>query len=107
MSEPKDTVFEVATPLGFTVRLGKPYWRLIVSIKHPAMVGREDDVRAALEEPDEIRQSRRDSDVFLFYRLERPGRWTCVVAKRLNGSGFVITCYPTDSIKEGERLWPR
>jgi hypothetical protein len=45
--------------------------------------------------------------VFFFYRLERPGRWVCVVAKRLDGEGFVITTYPTDAIKIGELIWNR
>jgi hypothetical protein len=30
----------------------------------------------------------------------------CAVAKRLNGEGFLITAYVTDTIKEGEHLWP-
>jgi len=45
--------------------------------------------------------------VLLFYRLERPGRWICAVAKRLNDEGFPITTYPTDAIKEGERIWSK
>jgi hypothetical protein len=58
-----------------------------------------------LENPDEIRVSRSDSKVFLFYKTQRPGRWTCAVTKRLDGEGFLITTYPTDAIKEGERIW--
>jgi hypothetical protein len=38
-------------------------------------------------------------------RSEQPGRWLCAVAKRLNAEGFLITTYPTDAIKEGERIW--
>ena len=45
--------------------------------------------------------------VFLFYRAELPGRWICAVTKRLNAEGFLITTYPTDAIKEGERVWNR
>jgi hypothetical protein len=37
-------------------------------------------VRAVLEMPDEVRQSQTDSSVFLFYKLERKGRWVCVPA---------------------------
>ena len=59
----------------------------------------------ALHMPGEIRQSRSDPTVYLFYRLERPGRWVCAVAKRLNGDGFLITTYRTDAIKEGKRVW--
>ena len=71
------------------------------------MAGREKDVQRTLEHPDEIRQSRADPAVYLFYSLANPGRWTCAVAKRLNGDGFLITTYPTDAIKVGIRLWPK
>ena len=80
-------------------------WNLIVSIKHPVMNGHEDDVRAALEHPDEVRRSRRDPDVLLFYRLERPGRWTCAVIRRTDEGGLLVTAYPTDAVKEGEQIW--
>jgi hypothetical protein len=102
-----DILFEVLTPLGFTVRVSPDYWKLIVTVKHPVMRGRETSVQSAVGAPDEIRRSRSDPTVYLFYRLERPGRWTCAVAKRLNDEGFLITTYPTDAIKEGERIWSR
>lgn len=99
--------FEVSTPLGFRVHTTRTYWELIVSVKHPVMRAREADVQGALRTPDEIRRSRSDSAVFLFYRLEQPGRWLCAVVKRLNGEGFLITAYPTDAIKEGEQIWSK
>jgi hypothetical protein len=97
--------FEVTTPLGFIVRVTESYWTLIVTIKHPVMRGREDHVQLALMQPDEIRRSRNDSSVYLFYRLERAKRWTCAVVKKLNGDGFLITAFPSDAIKEGELVW--
>jgi hypothetical protein len=102
-----DLFFEVSTSLGFKVRVTRNYWELIVTVKHPVMRGREVDVQGLLQTPDEIRRSRSDPAVFLFYRLEWPGRWLCAVTKRLNGEGFLITTYPTDVIKEGERIWSR
>ena len=98
--------FEVQTRLGFSVRVTHSYWELIVTVKHPVMAGREADVREALQQPDEIRVSRIDSAVFLFYKAEHAKRWVCAVVKRLNGEGFLITAFPTDAIKEGERIWP-
>jgi hypothetical protein len=71
------------------------------------MAGREWDVKETLENPGEIRQSRSDPAVYLFYSPERKGRWVCAVAKQLNGDGFLITTYPTDAIKEGVRVWPK
>ncbi len=102
-----DLLFEVLTPLNFRIRVVHMYWELIVSIKHPVMVGREADVQETLRNPDEVRLSRSDSNVYLFYKSERLERWICVVAKRLNGDGFLITAYPTNAIKEGERIWPK
>jgi hypothetical protein len=100
-----DLLFEVLTPLGFRVRVTTEYWQVIVTIKHPAMFGREEDVREALQNPDEIRLSKTDPSVYLFYKPERIGRWVCAVTKRLDGEGFLITAYPTDAVKEGERIW--
>ena len=102
-----DLLFEVQTPLGFSIRVTADRWKLIVTAKHPVMAGRESLVQAALEAPDEVRQSRIDSQVLLFYKAETTRRWTCAVAKRAAGSAFLITAYPTDAIKEGVRIWPK
>ncbi len=102
-----ELVLDVPTPLGFRVRLGKSYWRIIATIKHPVMADRLADVERTLQSPDEVRRSRRDESVFLFYTRIASSRWTCVVTRRLNGKGFVITTYPTDAIKEGMTVWTR
>jgi hypothetical protein len=60
-----------------------------------------------LQAPDEIQRSRSDPTVYLFYRLQAPGRWVCAVAKRLDGDGFLTTTYPTEAIKEGEQVSSR
>lgn len=105
MSDEKEVLFEVMTPLGFQVRVTKAYWELIVTIKHPIMAGREEDVKKALAQPDEIRQSKSDEMVFLFYKEEREKRWICAVSKQTGSEGFLITTYPTDAIKEGVQVW--
>lgn len=92
------------TPISFRVRVSRFHWELIITVKHPAMAGRESDVKKTLEKPDEIRLSRNDPAVHLFCRSGRKGQWVCVVTKRLNGDGFLITAYPTDAIKEGVRV---
>jgi len=102
-----ELILEVLTPLGFRVRVTRAHWELIVAVKHPVMTGHEKEVEETLQHPSEIRQSRSDATVYLFYRPKRLGRWVCAVAKQLNGNGFLITAYPTDAIKEGERIWPR
>ena len=102
-----EILFEADTPLGFRVRVTQPEWDLIATIKHPVLLGREYDVQKVLQDPDEIRRSVRNPIVYLFYRMERPGRWLCVVAKKLDQGGSIITAYPTDAIKRGEHLWSR
>jgi hypothetical protein len=64
-----DLLFKLATPLGFSVRSTVRYWNLIVTVKHPVMRDRLDDVKMTLSDPDEIRQSRSDPAVCL--RLDR------------------------------------
>jgi hypothetical protein len=98
--------FDVKTPLGFTVRTTDEYWQKLL-IKHPDLADLEELVEEALQLPDEIRESKRDSNVFLFYLQRRERRWVAAVARKLNGDGFLITAYQTDSIKERAQLWHR
>ena len=114
-SLPNDNIlFEVETPLGFSVRTTVDYWEIITTIKHPALRGREKDVQAALSNPDEVRISKSDGQVYLFYHSDGMTRWVCAVAKRLNGEGFLgeasrsdITAYRTSNVKEGTLIWPK
>lgn len=101
-----DLLFEIATPLGFSARCSRAYWDHVLLAKHPAMRGHEDDVRAALGDPDQVRRSRKDPAVLLFYRGGAP-RWTCAVTRLEGASGFLVTAYPTDAIKIGETVWTR
>lgn len=74
------------------------------------MVGMEWAVRETLEDPEEIRKSRRDPDtVKLYYRWftnTRVGdKWLCVVVKFLENDAFILTAYETHYIKPGELIW--
>jgi hypothetical protein len=48
-------LFNIPTPLGFSVRCTIAYWNFIVSEKHPVVSGHETDVRQTLADPDEVR----------------------------------------------------
>lgn len=98
--------FRVKTPLGLVVRCTRRYWRFIVTEKHPILAGCQGEIVETLQAPREIRESRKDPTVALFYR-GGPDRWTCAVVKRENGTGYLITAYPTDAIKVGEVIWTR
>lgn len=68
------------------------------------MADKEPEVKEALSSPDEIRQSKKDDSVYLYYLYK--GKFSvCVVCRHLNGEGYIITAYMTDRIKEGERIW--
>jgi hypothetical protein len=102
-----DLFFEILSPLNCTIRVTVAYWEIITQIKHPIMKGQEKLVQETLSQPDEIRRSRSDPNVYLFYKLQRPKRWLCAIIRKLNGDGFLITTYPTDAIKEGEISWQK
>jgi hypothetical protein len=105
--EPDSLFFTAQTPLNCSIRVTVAYWNIITQIKHPIMNGQEAAVQATLTQPDQIRRSRSDSNVYLFYKLQREKRWLCAVIRQLNGEGFLITTYPTDAIKEGEIVWQK
>lgn len=67
----EELLFEVQTKLDFSVRVTKSYWELITAIKHPVLRNRERDIEKVFEEPDEIRRSKSDRDVYLYLS---PGR---------------------------------
>ena len=102
-----EILFEVRTPLGFLVRVSRARWELITTVKHPVMAGRESSVKTTLESPDEVRQSRIDPDVLLFYKAEAVRRWVCAVTQQADADALLVTAYPTDAIKEGVRIWPK
>lgn len=99
-------LFEIATPLGFVVRCSRDYWEFLVSQKHPVLDGRERDIERVLAEPQEVRRSRKDTDVYLFYRRS-DNYWLCAVARREGEAGFLITAYLTDTMKIGVTVWTK
>jgi len=97
--------FEVASVLGKKIHTTKNYWNYIVTIKHPSVRGLEDEVKRTLQEPTEVRKSREDPNVHLYYR-KRMDKFICVVVKHLNNEGYIITTYLTRRMV-GETLWKR
>ena len=75
------------------------------------MAGMANELERVLQTPTEVRRSRSDDDVRLFYEFYAEtrvgGKWLCVVVKYLPSDAFIITAYLTDSVKDGEVLWPK
>ncbi|WP_024750290.1 hypothetical protein [Crocosphaera subtropica] len=104
MSSFEPPYFEIVTPLGIKVRTTLSHWTKIITIKHPIMAGQENIVKQTLQFPTEIRRSKTDLDVYLYYKYQLP-YFVCVVAKHLNRDGFIITAYRTNNIKRGDLIW--
>lgn len=95
MNTPWPLLFEVPTPLGFTVCTTADYWQRLVG-KHPDLADRLDDVKATLRQPEQVRQSRRDPAVLLFLPSRRPplGRGRGQTRRRhgFSGDGLPNQC---------------
>ena len=98
--------FFVFCVLSKRVSTAEDYWQKIITIKHPSMAGRDAEVQQTLTDADEVRESRSAPQVKLYYR-QYDNLYLYVVVKHLNGSGFIVTTYFTDRIKEGITLWTR
>jgi hypothetical protein len=108
VNEIEELLFEEITPIGFKVSITKSYWEYVLTVKHPHIIGMESDIVIALKNPEIIRQSRVDRNVYLFYReikYNNKNYHMCVVANKIKG--FIITAYITDRIKEGFQIWKK
>jgi hypothetical protein len=103
----KGVYFEIKTPLGITVRTTKEYWEKIITLKHPSIAKYENKVKEALEEPDQIRRSKQDLGVNLYYK-SLGEIYVCAVVDQIDSfEGYIITAYLTDRIKEGEQIYDK
>jgi hypothetical protein len=105
MAGKRRRIFTVQTPLGYRVSLERDRWRQIVRNKHPALAGREKDVRACLEAPALVRESIREPGVHLYYAHAGGVHLCAVAAPAGDGQHFVVTAYFTRNIKKGKELW--
>jgi len=70
------------------------------------MKGLESEVKSTLTEPVEIRKSKRDKAVYLYYGKSEAEPFVCTVVKHLNGEGFIITAYLTRRMV-GDLIWKK
>ena len=85
------------------MRLPEERWRHICA-EHPEMETMRQQVCDTIGQPEQITDSRNDPDtVTLNYRrfANTPlgEKWICVVVKYLEGDAFVLTAYPTNSVR--------
>jgi hypothetical protein len=98
-----DGDFMAITSNGVAVTCASDRWALIVD-KHPDLQGQSRAVQNTVEDPDEIRRSRRVPNTWLCYR-RRESRFLCAVIA--TQTGMLLTAYPTNAIKVGEVIWTR
>ena len=94
---------------GRIIRLTEERWQHIR--EHPEMSRSLSDIGRILLHPEQVVESRADSEVRLYYRyfFGSPvgDKYLCVVVKMHAHDAFVLTAYYTDAIKRGPRLWPK
>ena len=80
-------------------------------LQHQEMAGMERAIEHVLSTPAEVRVSRSDKTVGLFYQFYAETRvgekWLCVVVKYQLDDAFVVTAYLTDQLKPGDTIWPK
>lgn len=85
--------------------------RLAHILQHQEMAEMEAEIERALQAPAEVRVSRSDDTVQLFYEFYAQtrvgGKWLCVVIQYPPDDAFVVTAYLTDQLKPGETIWPK
>lgn len=76
---------------------------------HPDVRNYFDKIGEVLGNPDEIRKSRHDAKVLLFYKFFvnlKKEKYLVVVVK-INERNFILTYYFTDKIKTGEKIYEK
>ena len=94
---------------GRSVRLTNE--RVAHILQHKEMADLETEIERVLSFPAEVRRSRSDATVQLFYEFYTKtrvgGKWLCVVVKYGTDDAFVVTAYLTDQLKDGAIVWPK
>lgn len=102
-----DGLIEVVSVLGKSIRITQKYWDHIVQHKHPELNGRIRETLSALHDSNEVYQQEEGGDIHLYYR-QHDHYTLCVVARHLNGDGFIVTAYLTTQAKrKGIMIWKK
>jgi hypothetical protein len=94
---------------GQQIRLTVGQWNHVLA-EHPYMSDMEWAVRETLEDPEEVRQSRKNPNTGrLYYRwytnTALGNKWVLVIVKFLAHDAFISTAYVTNRIRPGGLIW--
>ena len=91
-------IFEIIDKSERKIHLSKERWNHV--LKHPEMANQVERIIETLQYPTTILQFHDDPKVHFYFRYYKDrGEYLFISVKYLNGEGFLITSYYTDSIK--------
>lgn len=94
---------------GKEIELPEERWNHITK-EHPEIKSLINKVGDVLANPDHVKLSKRDKEVFLYYRFYpdiQAGKYLLIVVKKGRERSFVLTGYITNAIRKGDTLWER
>ncbi len=95
-------IFEVIDKTERILRMTDYNWDHIVK-RHPEVASQKDKIIETLEKPDKITDSLEDEEVKYYYKyyknLPSPYKFVKVIAKYLNGEGFIISSHFVKAIQ--------
>jgi len=94
--------FEVIDKTGRKLRMTDYNWNHIVK-RHPEIASQKERIIETLEKPDKITSSLEDEETKYYYKhyknLPHPHKFMRVIAKYLNGEGFIISSHFMKAIR--------
>ena len=95
-------IFETIDKNGKLIRLTNKQHSHIMD-EHPYMHKYMEEIKETLQKPDKINSYSFDENVKYFYKgykhLDKPNKYVLVIAKYLNGEGYIISAYLETKIK--------
>ncbi len=94
--------FEVIDKTGRKLRMTDFNWHHIVK-RHPEIASQKEKIIETLEKPDKITNSLEEDETKYYYKyyknLPSPFKFLRVIAKYLNGNGFIISSHFVKAIQ--------
>jgi len=95
-------IFEVNDKTKRKLRMTDYNWHHIVK-RHPEVVSQKEKIIETLEKPDKITTSLEDEETKYYYKyyknISSPYKFMRVIAKYLNGEGFIISSHFVKAIQ--------
>ena len=91
-----------------SIRIAEKQWSHIIKV-HPEVQPYKDRVADVLANPDLVKKSKRNGDIFLYYHYYKDiyeGKHLLAVVETKHKK-LLLTCYITDRIKEGDIIWKK